>query len=146
MTEVVCGVIMGEAGKVLACRRAADRHLGGLWEFPGGKVEDGEALEVALARELSEELGACVEVGSRLAAASEWSDGTVSIRLTAYWCRISAGEAQALEHSELRWCGAEELPALIWAEADLPFLAEVIARQALFLTDLPGDICDRPSR
>ena len=146
MTEVVCGVIWEKSGKVLACRRAAERHLGGLWEFPGGKVEDGETLEAALARELSEELGARVEVGARLREVSEWGDGTVSIRLTAFWCRISGGEARALEHSELRCCGAEELSGLDWAEADLPFLAEVMARQSLFSADLSEDPCDLPAR
>lgn len=132
VTEVVCGVIFEETGKVLACRRAEGRHLAGLWEFPGGKVEAGESPEAALARELSEELGVGVEVGSRLEAASEWGDGMVSIRLTAYFCRIHEGVAQALEHSELRWCKSGELLGLDWAEADLPFLSEVMARQALF--------------
>ena len=52
MIDVVCGVIEDAEGRVLACLRPAGKHLGGLWEFPGGKVEHGEAPQSALAREL----------------------------------------------------------------------------------------------
>lgn len=127
MTEVVCGVIMNQNGKVLACRRAAWRHLGGLWEFPGGKVEDGEAPEKALARELLEELGISVEVGGKMNAVVKWTDGDVSIRLTAFRCVIIEGQPVALEHEEIRWCEMQELSALDWAEADVPIVSELRA-------------------
>ena len=125
MIEVVCGVILDGSGRALACRRAAGRHLGGLWEFPGGKVEEGEMPEKALARELREELGISVEVGGKMDAVVEWTDGDVSIRLTAFRCRIIEGEPVALEHEEIRWCDAGELAMLDWAEADLPILSEL---------------------
>jgi len=125
MTEVVCGVIKDADGRILACRRGEGRHLAGLWEFPGGKVDAGESPEAALARELEEELGVAVDVGEKLAAVVEWTDGEVAIRLSAYWCRISEGEPVALEHEELRWCGISELGELGWAEADLPFVREL---------------------
>ena len=125
MTEVVCGVIKDADGRILTCRRGEGRHLAGLWEFPGGKVETGESPEVALARELEEELGVAVDVGEKLAAAVEWTDGEVSIRLSAYWCGISQGEPVALEHAEIRWCDFPELVGLEWAEADLPFVREL---------------------
>lgn len=128
MIEVVCGVILDGNGKLLACRRAACRHLGGLWEFPGGKVEDGEAPEKALARELLEELGISVEVRAKMDAVVEWTDGEVSIRLTAFRCGIIEGEPVALEHEEIRWCGMQELPELDWAEADVPIVAELLAQ------------------
>ena len=127
MIEVVCGVIQDEEGKVLACRRAADRHLGGLWEFPGGKVEDGEDPRAALARELSEELGIVVKVGDRFDAVVEWTDGVVRIRLSGFLCEIEEGTAEALEHDDIRWCEREELPGLKWAEADLPILEELLS-------------------
>jgi len=98
---------------------------GGAVVFPGGKVETGESPEVALARELEEELGVAVDVGEKLAAVVEWTDGEVAIRLSAYWCRISEGEPMALEHEELRWGGISELGELGWAEADLPFVREL---------------------
>lgn len=128
--EVVCGVVVDGAGKVLSCRRGKGRHLAGLWEFPGGKVEAGEAPEVALVRELGEELDVSVHVGRRLESVVEWTDGEVSIRLSGYWCRISEGVPRALEHEELRWCSVPELGGLEWAEADLPLVAEITAKGA----------------
>lgn len=125
MIEVVCGVISDDAGRVLACRRSLGRHLGGLWEFPGGKVDAGETHEEALRRELEEELGIIVSVGERLGAPVEWTDGDVSIRLTAFRCGILEGHAEALEHEEIRWCETHELAGLDWAKADVPLLAEI---------------------
>ncbi len=126
MVEVVCGVISDSKGRVLACRRGKGRHLAGLWEFPGGKIERGEAPEAALARELLEELGVSVEVGGRLERQVEWADGEVSIRLTGYWCRIGRGKVVALEHEETRWCEISELKGLGWAEADVPLVLEIL--------------------
>ena len=62
-TLVVAGLILGDDGRVLIAQRRADQALGGLWEFPGGKVEPGEAPVAALARELREELGVTAAVG-----------------------------------------------------------------------------------
>ncbi|QTN31745.1 (deoxy)nucleoside triphosphate pyrophosphohydrolase [Akkermansiaceae bacterium] len=125
MLEVVCAVISDARGRILACRRGEGRHLGGLWEFPGGKVDAGESHSDALRRELQEELGIIVSVGNRLSAQVEWADGDVSIRLSAFHCKIIHGRAMALEHSEILWCDLSGLAALDWAEADLPILAEI---------------------
>jgi 8-oxo-dGTP diphosphatase len=126
MKEVVCGVIVDGEGRVLACRRAFGRHLGGLWEFPGGKVDPGETHMEALARELDEELGVVVSVGDRFNAVVEWADGDVSIRLTAFRCGIIDGQAEALEHEEILWCEPGELADLDWAEADVPIVTELL--------------------
>lgn len=89
MLEVVCGIIENAEGKILACRRGLERHLGGLWEFPCGKIDAGETAEAALARELHEELGITVRVGKSLVATVEWTDGAVSIRLRGFSARSS---------------------------------------------------------
>ena len=125
MTEVVCGVITNSDGEVLACRRGAGRHLAGFWEFPGGKVDQGEDPRSALGRELKEELGIIVEVGKKLEPVVEWTDGKVAIRLTGYFCGISKGVPVALEHEEIRWCEISELGELEWAEADVPLVSEI---------------------
>ncbi|MGJ8644869.1 MAG: (deoxy)nucleoside triphosphate pyrophosphohydrolase [Luteolibacter sp.] len=125
MIEVVCGVIRDGEGRVLACRRSAERHLGGLWEFPGGKVDEGESHEFALVRELKEELSILVKIEGQVGEPVKWSDGKVSIRLTAYLCIIAEGEPLANEHSEIRWGVLGDLSALSWAEADLPILANI---------------------
>ena len=125
MLEVVCGVISDDMGRILACRRSLGRHLGGLWEFPGGKVDAGETHGEALRRELVEELGVVVSVGEKLGDPVEWTDGDVSIRLNAYSCLVLEGEPCAFEHDEIRWYDVHELAELEWAEADIPILVEI---------------------
>lgn len=129
MLEVVCGIIKSPEGKILACRRGLDRHLGGLWEFPGGKIDAGETPEEALRRELQEELGIGVRVRKQLAAIVEWTDGAVSIRLRGFSCEIIDGSPHAHEHEEIRWCEPSELPHLNWAEADIPLVRELMDQQ-----------------
>ncbi len=126
MLEVVCGIIKNSSGQILACRRGLERHLGGLWEFPGGKVDAEETPEVALARELHEELGITVRVGEPLSAIVEWTDGAVSIRLRGFFCEVTEGTPHAHEHEEIRWCEPSELSDLDWAEADVPLVEELL--------------------
>ncbi len=122
--DVVCGVIGNESGQFLACLRPAGKHLGGLWEFPGGKVDPGESPEAALVRELREELAVEVEVGVALTPVI-WSYENRTIRLLPFHCKIVHGELQAIEHEELRWCSRENVNELVWAAADLPILREI---------------------
>jgi 8-oxo-dGTP diphosphatase len=125
MIEVVCGVIENSAGQFLACLRPAGKHLGGLWEFPGGKVEPGELPETALARELMEELAVEVEVGLPLGTVT-WDYPDRSILLRPFCCRITGGELRALEHEKLHWSAPEHFHELTWAPADLPILCEIL--------------------
>jgi 8-oxo-dGTP diphosphatase len=127
MTEVVCGVINDEAGRVLACLRPAGKHLGGLWEFPGGKIEAGESPGAALIRELREELGIDVEVRAALAPVC-WNYDRAEIRLSPYLCHIVCGTPSPLEHEALRWCAPDEFESLEWAPADLPILEQLRVR------------------
>lgn len=128
--EVVCGVIGDGRGRVLACRRARHRHLGGLWEFPGGKVEPGEEPRAALARELAEELefGGQWQVGEELeAVVHRYPERTIRLRP---W-RVGCEDEQALaglatrpqEHQELRWLALGDLGRVEWAPADWPVVA-----------------------
>lgn len=126
MIVVVCGVIGDAKGCHLACLRPARSHLGGFWEFPGGKVNSGELPEAALARELLEELGVAVEVGAPLSPV-EWAYPDKVIRLLPYRCKIISGDLVALEHDELRWCDPAQLLELRWAEADVPILHELLS-------------------
>lgn len=124
MMDVVCGVIGDADGRFLACQRPEGKHLGGLWEFPGGKVDPGETPEAALARELMEELAVEVRVGEALTPVV-WDYVGKRIRLMPFFCTIVSGELQALEHASLRWCAPEDFPSLEWAEADIPILGEI---------------------
>lgn len=125
-TTVVAAAILRD-GRVLACRRTAPPETAGRWELPGGKVEAGETLEAALAREIGEELGCLIEVGEWLApvvpiGAASTEDG---YELRVAVCRVTAGEVRPTEHDQIRWLAADELDEVDWLEPDRPFLEHV---------------------
>jgi 8-oxo-dGTP diphosphatase len=120
--RVVAAVIIRD-GCVLACRRKAERSAGGLWEFPGGKVEPGESPQEALAREIREELGVDIEVGELIHRATTATDG-VHVDLSSYAARLTdAVPTSSTDHDSLRWLYPDELRALTWAKPDLPVVA-----------------------
>ena len=124
MIEVVCGVIRNEEGCFLACLRPQGKHLGGQWEFPGGKVEAGESHEAALIRELREELGVQVAVGAALEPV-RWTYERGEICLSPYHCVITGGNLQPHEHERICWCSPGDFASLEWAAADLPILDQL---------------------
>ncbi|MDZ8200041.1 (deoxy)nucleoside triphosphate pyrophosphohydrolase [Microbacterium sp. SSW1-59] len=125
--DVVAAVIERD-GLVLACRRRVDRSAGGLWEFPGGKVEPGEAADAALQREIAEELDVTIRVVGELTADVTPVDGR-GIRLICLRAEV-VGEAPtaSTDHDELRWVAPADLPALTWAAPDLPAVALLASR------------------
>ncbi len=116
--EVVCAIILREH-EILLCQRAPGQHLAGSWEFPGGKVEEGEEAAAALQREIREELDCTVEVGEALPAI-EHHYPALSLRLQAFPCRLvpSSPEPQALDHAAIRWMPLQEVESLSLAGAD----------------------------
>ncbi|MBP7951557.1 MAG: (deoxy)nucleoside triphosphate pyrophosphohydrolase [Verrucomicrobiales bacterium] len=122
---VVCAVLSDAAGNILAARRGAGRALPGKWEFPGGKLEPNETPQVALRRELQEELDIRIEVGTGLTPVlHDYPD--FQIHLLPFHCRIQNGQPAAREHAEIRWIAPQNLAELDWAEADLPIVKEVL--------------------
>ena len=115
--QVAAGVLLREDGRVLVARRREDDFLGGLWEFPGGKQEDGETLQECLARELKEELDIEVEVGERLLTL-EHAYTHFRITLHAFRCALRRGEPRCLECADLRWVFPADLEALPMSVAD----------------------------
>lgn len=120
--EVVAGVIVDQRGVLVALRRAGT-HLGGLWEFPGGKVRPGEGVADALRRELREELGVQAEVGRLLGVIRHAYPDAGSVRLHFHVCRIAAGQPRPLAASELRWVRPSGLKDLNWPSADVALVA-----------------------
>jgi 8-oxo-dGTP diphosphatase len=121
---VVCAVLEDGAGRLLIAQRPADKHLGLKWEFPGGKVEPGEAPAAALIRELTEELGCTVEITRALEPFLH--DYTrVVIEMFPFVCRLVPGSPapSALEHIEIRWVKPNELVGFDLAPADWPVVA-----------------------
>jgi 8-oxo-dGTP diphosphatase len=125
----VVGVALVEGDRVLVAQRA-DGPFAGRWEFPGGKVEPGEADLDALVRECREELG--VDVAPQAFLGEVPLDGVVgggapgASTLRVWWGRIAAGVVTPHEHAELRWVRAGELGVLDWIPADRPLLPAVV--------------------
>lgn len=119
--HVAVGVIVNRRGEILISQRHADSHQGGLWEFPGGKVEPGESVVEALQRELQEELG--IEVrGSRplLEVVHDYADKQV--RLDVWLIDQFTGNANGQEGQPLRWCIPAELPRFDFPAANQPIV------------------------
>lgn len=120
---VVAAAMVRSDGRILVQQRPTGKQHAGLWEFPGGKVEPGEAPEAALVRELAEELGIRVDSGDvvPLTFASE-ALGECHLILLLYRITRWEGEPRALEAAELRWASIAELRALPMPPADAPFV------------------------
>ena len=113
-----------DGGRVLVARRKKGDRFGGLWEFPGGKVEPGEIPEASLRRELREELGIGVEVGECLCA-RDFRAGEVRMELLVFRARIVSGEVACLDHDEVRWVAPGELAGLALTDPDREALADL---------------------
>ena len=124
---VVCALIERE-GRLLLARRPAHKHPALKWEFPGGKVEAGEAPEAALVREIREELGCEVEIVSALPRCRHAYDALV-VELVPFVCRLAAGstEPAPVEHIDVRWIAPADLMAHDLAAADLPVARAYLA-------------------
>ena len=121
---LVCAVALIDAdGRVLLAKRPEGKTLAGLWEFPGGKDEEGERPEDALIRELKEELGIDVEHSclAPLTFASHAYE-TFHLLMPLYVCRRWKGIPQALEGQELKWVRAKDLRSMPMPPADLPLI------------------------
>ena len=120
--HVACAIIE-QNGTALAAQRSAAMSLPLKWEFPGGKIESGETAEECLIRELREELGISVFIGSALTPATHsYPDFTVT--LYPYTCRLTGGTVTMYEHHALKWVEPQQMPELDWAAADLPVIRE----------------------
>jgi mutator protein MutT len=120
LIEVSAGLIFRD-GKLLITQRHADAHLGGLWEFPGGKREPGETFEECLVRELREELGIEVEAGEVLEDLTH-DYPEKSVHLKFFHCHLAQGEPQTLGCADLKWIGREELDDYPFPAADARLL------------------------
>jgi len=127
---VVAGALVREDRRILVQQRAPHRSMPGLWEFPGGKVEPGEAPDRALVREIEEELGVGLDRADLepLTFASEPLEDK-ELLLLLYRTTRWTGEPRALDASAIRWASIEELRTLPMPPADVPLLS-VLARSA----------------
>ena len=118
--EVSAGLVFRN-GKLLITQRHQGAHLGGLWEFPGGKREANETFEECLVRELREELGIEVEVGELVESLTHsYPEKTVSLKF--FRCRWKQNEPKPIDCLDLKWVTAEELRNYEFPAADARLL------------------------
>lgn len=122
MISVVCALILNDS-KVLIAKRPAHKSEGLKWEFPGGKVEDGESEDAALVREIGEELA--IDVLPIESVASVVTNGPEPIKLTAWACQWINGEIQLHEHLAIEWITSEQLKLTDLSQADRLLIPEI---------------------
>jgi mutator protein MutT len=105
---IVCAILKNDKNEIFIARRAADKKLGGFWEFPGGKLEMGEELEPALKREIKEELSIEIEIEKLLHVnPHKYPHGSVLILF--YLCKPQSTNFKLVDHDEIAWCTLSEL-------------------------------------
>jgi 8-oxo-dGTP diphosphatase len=128
---VVAVALTDAQGRVLIAQRPFDKEHGGLWEFPGGKIEAGESPEAALVRELREELGVTVAPEHlQPLTFSSASRGTRHLLLLLYRCTTWQGEPRALDAAAIRWVLPAALADHDMPPADRPFVSVLTAERA----------------
>ncbi len=123
--DVVCLILVDQENRILATQRPDAGPLAMKWEFPGGKVEDGENHEMALRRELHEEL--CLEVGDLTAlvpVTHAYDFGTIRLWPFLSRCELPP-RLKLVEHNDYIWSPLTEINSLDWAPADVPILADL---------------------
>lgn len=128
MINVVAAVIKNDDGKILIAQRNLKKSQGGLWEFPGGKIEPNESREEAIVREIKEELTIDIEVEGYLAEkVFNYSDKDVN--LIAMKCRILKDDIKLTEHEDAKWVNEDELDQFEFAPADMFIVERLIGKK-----------------
>ena len=123
MTEVVAALIW-QNNKFMICQRPADKARGLLWEFVGGKVEQGETKEQALIRECKEELAITISVGTEfMDVVHEYPD--ITVHLTLFNATIKDGKPKLLEHNDIQWITPDEIPKYNFCPADTEIINRI---------------------
>ena len=118
MIDVVAAVIIDNQGRILIAKRNLKKAQGGLWEFPGGKMELGETPEEALKREIWEELETRIVV-ERLVQTVEYDYPQFHLTMHCFWCHVESGSLTLKEHEAARWLSKEQLDSVDWLPADM---------------------------
>lgn len=118
-------IIDQDKNKVLAEKRNADRLVGGMWEFPGGKIEKGETPQEAAKRELKEEFHDEVQIGPQLGETVSYEYDFGIVKLTVFFAKLLTNNFDLVAHSEVEWLSADEVQKLNWVPADAPLVKEL---------------------
>ncbi|OGI09222.1 MAG: hypothetical protein A2X41_01445 [Candidatus Margulisbacteria bacterium GWE2_39_32] len=121
--EVTAAIIYAN-GKYLIAQRPLDKSMGGLWEFPGGKVDEGESLESCLIREIQEELELVISINKHFLSVNHYEEN-VSLNLHSYLCSIIDGEIRLNEHIDYKWITKNEFSLFDFPQADRPIIKKL---------------------
>jgi len=131
--HVAVGVVENHKQEVMIAKRATASHQGGLWEFPGGKVEDGESVEMALQRELKEELGICIEkISPLIKIHHDYPD--LSVLLDVWKIESFHGEPTGLQGQPLRWVSIDGLHDYDFPVANQPIITAIRLPREMMIT------------
>lgn len=117
----------------MAAQRAAHMDLPGSWEFPGGKLEEGESPESCLIREVREELSIDIQITGSLTPVTHAYPGK-TIHLLPFLATWESGTILLAEHAQLRWLEQKDLLSLAWAPADVPIVHELVENWVSLIT------------
>lgn len=125
--KVVAAIIENKNNEILCALRSPNMSLPNLWEFPGGKVEEGESLFEAIEREIQEELS-CNVKASNVFAENTHEYEKIIVNLIGMKCELIDGTPTPNEHSKLVYLSKESLNFLIWAPADIPIVEKIMKK------------------
>lgn len=122
-TIKVVAAIMKHDNKIFATQRGYGEFKDG-WEFPGGKIEEGETPQEALIREIREELDTEIEVGE-LADTVEYDYPQFHLTMYCFWCTVKSGNLKLKEHEAAKWLTKDKLDSVDWLPADLGLIGKI---------------------
>ena len=122
VAAIICDNIK-EKNKIFATARGYGELKGG-WEFPGGKIEEGEPPQKALKREIMEELDTEIAIG-KLIDTIEYDYPTFHLSMDCFWCEIIKGNLVLKEHEAAKWLGKDELDSVEWLPADVKLISQI---------------------
>lgn len=127
---MVGAIIENEKKEIFCALRGPEMTLPNYWEFPGGKIEQGESKEEALKREIKEELGCMIEVYDHVEDTTHEYEKVI-VRLETFMAKIVSGTPIATEHAQIKWIPRTELSSLNWAPADIPAIEKLTNKEMM---------------